>query len=52
MCETCDKFCFHHILGGNKKCFQKKNESSRNMSNVLISSLNLWRNNTFFLDKL
>lgn len=43
---------FHHLSGKNKKNFQKKNETSRNVSNVLINSLNLWENNTFFLEKL
>ena len=43
------KYLFLHLLGKNKKHFQKK--SSRNGSNVFINSLNRWRNNALFLEK-
>ena len=45
------KYLFLHLLGKNKKHFQKKNKSSRNGSNVFINSLNRWRNNALFLEK-
>ena len=46
------KYLFLCLLGKSKKCFQKKDKSSRNGSNVFINSLSLWRNNALFLEKL